>query len=513
MPHTSARSLGIGDAAGIAGPHERSRRAPSPGWWARLAIGVAVAGTMSGLVTTSGANAASAGSTLIVVAHQDDALAFMNPDLNNDIQQGRSVETVYITTGANGLGTAYWQGREQGAMAATAEMAGVANSWSQGTMSANGYTLVVDTLVPDPSLTIVFMRLPDGNLDGSGFPDTGNQSLQALWTGGLASIQSADGLTFTKQNLIDTLAAIMNAYQPDIIRTQNYLGSFGTGDHSDHVAVGFFTTTANQQYTSVPHTLLGYQGYPISELQADLFGAPVTAKENAWVTYAAYDPAVCGTVAQCTGPGWNTSYGAWFFRQFIVASTPTDTTPPQTAVGLPASGATVKQALWIAASASDFTGVTSLSFEVTGGSLTNAVVAGGVDTVWGWLGLWDTTKVPNGTYTLQSVATDAVGNAATSAGVTVSVNNTTPLAITTSSLSNGWRLASYSAALSATGGQLPYAWSLLAGRLPRGLTLNASTGVISGKPNLRGTFMFTIKATDSSAPALTSTKTFTIRIS
>jgi outer membrane autotransporter protein len=51
--------------------------------------------------------------------------------------------------------------------------------------------------------------------------------------------------------------------------------------------------------------------------------------------------------------------------------------------------------------------------------------------------------------------------------------------------------------LSASGGTGPYSFALFAGTLPPGLTLNA--GVISGTPTQRGSFSFTVRATDSTS--------------
>lgn len=49
----------------------------------------------------------------------------------------------------------------------------------------------------------------------------------------------------------------------------------------------------------------------------------------------------------------------------------------------------------------------------------------------------------------------------------------------------------------ASGGMAPYGYSVSAGSLPPGLSLNAATGTISGTPTTAGTFDFTITATDS----------------
>ena len=68
----------------------------------------------------------------------------------------------------------------------------------------------------------------------------------------------------------------------------------------------------------------------------------------------------------------------------------------------------------------------------------------------------------------------------------------------------------YNLPLNATGGQSPYLWSVSAGTLPSGITLDASSGVLSGVPTMTGTSNFTVQAADSSMPARTGAMPFTL---
>ncbi len=70
----------------------------------------------------------------------------------------------------------------------------------------------------------------------------------------------------------------------------------------------------------------------------------------------------------------------------------------------------------------------------------------------------------------------------------------------------------YATTLAGLGGIPPYAWSVTKGNLPAGLTLNASTGAITGIPTTAGNPTFAVTLTDSGSPALTTTSTFSIAI-
>jgi hypothetical protein len=71
----------------------------------------------------------------------------------------------------------------------------------------------------------------------------------------------------------------------------------------------------------------------------------------------------------------------------------------------------------------------------------------------------------------------------------------------------------YSATLAATGGTKPYSWSITNGALPAGLSLNATTGAITGTPTtaVSGAAL-TFKVTDASNPAQNATASLALTI-
>src|SRR5205823_5541811 len=107
--------------------------------------------------------------------------------------------------------------------------------------------------------------------------------------------------------------------------------------------------------------------------------------------------------------------------QLITVGAP-DTQAPTVSVTAPANGATVSgAAVTLSATAADNVGVAGVQFKLDG--TTNL---GAEDTTFPYSVAWNSTTATNGLHTLTAVARDAAGNTTTSAGVSVTVNNTGP---------------------------------------------------------------------------------------
>ena len=98
----------------------------------------------------------------------------------------------------------------------------------------------------------------------------------------------------------------------------------------------------------------------------------------------------------------------------------------------------------------------------------------------------------------------------TSAGLNIT-KALVPLSITTQSLPPGTVQVAYpQTTLLAIGGTTPYAWSVTSGSLD-GLSLNQSSGLLSGIPATAGTYSFTVRVTD--AASRTANATFSLTVS
>jgi hypothetical protein len=86
------------------------------------------------------------------------------------------------------------------------------------------------------------------------------------------------------------------------------------------------------------------------------------------------------------------------------------------------------------------------------------------------------------------------------------------LVISTATLPNGSVGTAYSSTVATAGGSGSLAFSVGSGALPNGLSLNASTGAITGTPTAFGTFTFTVSVLDASAAKVPTTQSYTVAI-
>lgn len=108
------------------------------------------------------------------------------------------------------------------------------------------------------------------------------------------------------------------------------------------------------------------------------------------------------------------------------------------------------------------------------------------------------TPTTAGTANFTVQVTDALNSSTTRALSIVVANEASPT-VSTSSLINAQADVPYTQQIVAAGGKLPYAYDITLGALPTGVSLNATTGALSGTPTTSGTATFTVRVTDANS--------------
>ena len=247
-----------------------------------------------------------------VVAHADDDLLFMNPDVATAARREKCTTTIVLTAGDAGHDATYWSAREEGLREAYAEMVGVANAWEPRGRGV--------ALRDAPGVALVFLRLPDGNVGGGGFEATANVSLERMWKEPSLRVPTVDGAaSYTKDELVRAVAELVGPAR--LVRTLDGSGrhegrwSIET-DHSDHAASARFGAAAAERRGVATRA---YRGYDISREAPNLTAEEAALKRRLFLTYARHDEGICSPTKECRP---HAIYEAWIPRRFTVTPAP-----------------------------------------------------------------------------------------------------------------------------------------------------------------------------------------------
>jgi uncharacterized repeat protein (TIGR03803 family) len=191
----------------------------------------------------------------------------------------------------------------------------------------------------------------------------------------------------------------------------------------------------------------------------------------------------------------------------------------------PASAMTAPVRMWLSESAIVLGSSVTLKWAVSNAfsqtmQLCNAFAQDGASRAGAWAGN-QTGTLNGGLYSGEATITPFAGGtqtyALTCGGIesgfaSLTVGAPASLSITTTTLPNGAVGQGYSTILAATGGLAPYTWSITSGSLPAGLSLNGSTGVVSGTPTEPGTANFVVQVADSQGTPVIATAGLAITI-
>lgn len=249
---------------------------------------------------------------VVVVAHQDDDLLFMQPDLWNVIQHRQPVTIVYVTAGDAGAGVAYATSRITASKAAYGWMGG-SQDWRCRWIDLAGHAAQRCDL-PAASITLVFLAYPDGGVAGEQ-----PHSLLHLWEG---MVDHADTVAervarYDRAGLIAAVGEVIANTHPSIIRTLEVSAAHGP-DHSDHMLVGSLAVLA-AAHANASAAFLSYRGYNVNYEAAnnpdaiyDRVSLGMRAYEACQTGCASCADAVCDSVA-------DPRYAAFLHRHYAIA--------------------------------------------------------------------------------------------------------------------------------------------------------------------------------------------------
>lgn len=277
--------------------------------------GAATGGAGTGGAGTGGAAGATTAS-MYVVAHPDDELLFMNPDLEADIVAGKAVTTVYVTSGDGQNGLTQATAREASVRKAHAAMAGLANptegDWSCAMANYGGKSPRRCVLTAQPSVRAIYLRILDGKV-----PD--------VIAGTANTIDNST--TYTGDQLTAVLAAIQAELQPGKVGVLDASEVHGD-DHSDHVASAQFAFDVARA-DGVARDVTMYRGYSMAE--PSFATGPLPGKEAENLSTA--QTTEKSRIVQVYQPGFDKDFDLWVRRMYPLNSLSGPPAPLHTAGG------------------------------------------------------------------------------------------------------------------------------------------------------------------------------------
>jgi len=184
--------------------------------------------------------------SVFVSPHPDDWQLFMNPNAYTDLKNPDEKVIFLHTTagdGGSGTGTNFYLAREEGSLRAIRFMsntftAGIGSDMNKTTVTINGHQILKFSY---RNAIAYFLRLPDGNSNGNGYPLHNGASLRKLYNGTIATISAIDG-SATYNSLSDLEATIRSIIETEAdpfdeisFHLADDDSSINPGDHSDHI--------------------------------------------------------------------------------------------------------------------------------------------------------------------------------------------------------------------------------------------------------------------------------------
>ena len=260
---------------------------------------------------------------VFVSAHPDDWQLFMNPNAYNALTDpNNKVIFLHTTAGEAGHGignNGYYLAREEGSMRAIRFMCNAINGeLKQGDemnpiqVIHNGHSIQRFSY---SNAIVYFLRLPDGNYRGEGYPIHDNHSLRNFFEGKKRNMKAVNGSTeyVDLNDLVMTIETLIKYEAEDVMKVQVNIAdtddSINPDDHSDHL-----TSSRIMQKVAkglgITHVNL-YQEYATNKKEMNITGDEFLLCAGTWGATAS------GLSDSYHYSTWDSGHNAWIGRQYM----------------------------------------------------------------------------------------------------------------------------------------------------------------------------------------------------
>jgi hypothetical protein len=196
-----------------------------------------------------------------------------------------------MNAGDYGKNEAFWKARETSALASIRSVLGfplVAGDPSEVTdeQDIDGHKLTHHTL---RNVSVYFLRLPDGDVDGKGYASTSHQTMIKLYKQDISNLKTIDNAnTYTLDGLYTLTSALI---KKEATKSSSYFyiqdpGSEKNFSHSDHLITQFIARTAISKSGLKTCKVRAFSDYRIKNKTMNLSKAEMTKKTQ---LFSAYD--------------------------------------------------------------------------------------------------------------------------------------------------------------------------------------------------------------------------------
>lgn len=212
--------------------------------------------------------------TLNIVAHPDDDLLFMNPDIAEDILLDSRPHIVYLTAGDDRNGFFYAR-RKQDASRRVFDDLMVGMRWVG--LRSNSFK--------------------EGDVYGDLYKMWNNPEYVAEY-GGYSDSKKLTPRGFTRDMVLEEILDYISSNNPSLIRIQdpdcepNLTQDSPHGDHVDHIYGARFAQEACKAFPHIP--VYAYTSYPIRFMPPNLNAHQIELKTKMWRAYQSVDTSVAG---------------------------------------------------------------------------------------------------------------------------------------------------------------------------------------------------------------------------